>query len=103
MAVISMQKYRVTCRLKIQFWLKLLVFLAVLGWLLSVGSIGGAQLSFILFVCFLVVFFFYLLFFHKNISIERRALLCVGNFFLLSSGVLMVVYLSSHVWAFPLK
>lgn len=90
MAVISMQNYRVTLKLKIYFCLKCIIFLGLLAWTLVVGSIGSAQLSFILFVCLMIMFFFYLLFYQRNISIERRVLLCLGNFFLLGAGVLMI-------------
>lgn len=91
MPIISMQNYRVTRRLKIYFCLKCLIFLVLLAWTLSVGSIGGAQLSFVLFVCLMIMFFFYLLFYQRNISIERRVLLCLGNFFLLGATVLIVL------------
>lgn len=91
MTLIHLNQYKVTRQFFSIFCLKVLAFLGALGWSLRDAFINPAQISFILFGCFLVVFFFYLLAYKKVISFERRALLCIGNFCLLGAAILMLI------------
>ncbi len=91
MTVLSLDKFRITRKSIIQFALKLIFFMAMLTLVLTKSTFAVSKLSFILFVCLLVVFFYNLIFCKQLMSMRRRILVAAGNFCLLGGFVMLML------------